>query len=229
LKLTPEQRSQISVASGTAVLAAFTKALDVIVLATLTPEQQTRLKQIELQQGGNPALLRDEIATQLKLTEEQKTAVRKLGDDAAAEARAAVAEIFGSRGAAPVNTDAFNKAREKSAEINKARDEKVLAVLSEEQRKTWQTMVGPKGPTVATFAGDRDGRGVPTDPAASAKTVFERYDVDKSGTITDAEFPETNRIRGTWTRAGVMLVFPVSREDFEKTYIKYLQGSRRRE
>lgn len=40
---------------------------------------------------------------------------------------------------------------------------------------------------------------------------------------------ETNRTRRSLTRAGMMFDFPIAREDFEKSYLKYLEGTRRRE
>lgn len=235
LKLSPEQRTQIAEVNSTAALTAAMQAVDAKVLAVLTPEQKARLKQIELQQGGVTALLRAEVATQLKLSDEQKASARKINDEAAASARAASAEILGTRGPGdrgrePASAEARAKAQEKVAEINKDRDARVLAVLTDEQRKTWETMTGPKGPALPQFASRFPSTGPAfSDPATSAKTVFERYDADKDGAISDAEFPMSNRTRANMTRAGVMLEFPVAREEFEKAYVKYLQGQRTRE
>jgi hypothetical protein len=226
LKLTAEQRTALSAVAVSGTSAALARMLEEKTLAVLTAEQKARLKQLEFQQGGVPALLRDPIAAQLKLSPEQRAAGQKVIDEASTAVREA------GRGDGPVArgdrdaaAEALAKARERAAEINKARDEKILAVLNEEQRKAWQAMVGPPGPPPTTLggapAGFSGGFGTPIDPAAAAKTVFDRYDADKNNSLTDAEFPSTNRTRSSMTRAGVMLVFPISREEFEKAYVKY--------
>jgi hypothetical protein len=69
LKLTPEQRQQISDANTSAALTALMEALDAKVLAVLNDEQKARLKQIELQQQGLNLLTSEAIARHLKLSE----------------------------------------------------------------------------------------------------------------------------------------------------------------
>jgi hypothetical protein len=232
LKLTPEQRQQISEASTSTALSALMEALDAKVLGVLSDEQKARLKQLELQQLGLNALTREDIVKQLKLSEEQVTSVRKHVDEGSEANRSAVIELLSQRTAGgPISEELNTKAREKSAEIRKQTEEKVMGVLNDEQKKSWQTKVGPKGPelTSTSLFGDRSGPPAsPIDPAVAAKTVFERYDADKDGKISDTEFPESNRTRQSMVLAGITLTFPVPREEFEKSYAKYYGDLRAR-
>jgi hypothetical protein len=186
LKLTEDQKKGISDAS-TSTFQSVLEAIDTKVMAVLNNEQKARLKQIELQQLGIVAVLRPEVAKQLKLTDEQQAAVQKLLDD---------------------RQDAD-------------REKKALALLTDEQRKTWEGMLGPKGPDLQT------GSTRVTDPASVAKSLFDRYDTDQDGKMSDTEFPTTNRTRQSIERSGITLTFPVPREEFEKSFVKYLEGWRR--
>ena len=225
LKLTPEQRQKIAVAAEASSPAALARALDEKITAALNPEQLIRLKQIELQQVGILGLLREDVAKELSLTDDQKTSIGKFRDEASVGLRTAMSDLTAQRAPGVPATDLMAKLREKSAELNKQRDEKILAVLTNEQRNAWLTMLGPKGPEVSTTS-DRFSSFTSRTPAESAKALFDRYDTDKSGTLTDAEFPETNRTRRSMTSSGVTLKLPISREDFEKIYAKYLEGAR---
>ena len=221
LKLSDEQRRQITAAGD---LNALQRASQEKMLAVLTPDQRTRLKQLELQQSGPAALLREEAAD-LKLTPDQQVAIRTLIDEAAATMRTAMSELSTQRGQNAAGTELFNTLREKSAVINAQRDEKILAVLSDAQRQQWQTLLGPKGPDLTAFRSATGGARTTRETAAA---IFDRYDQDRSGTLTDDEFPASNRTRVAMTRAGVELSFPMTREAFEKAHARYLESSRRR-
>ena len=226
LKLTPEQKQQIAAAAEANSPAAIARAFEQKIDATLTPEQLARLKQIELQQGGASALLRTEVVKQLSLTNDQQAAMRKAVDEASASVRAQMSELSGANRQAPNTADLFAKLREKSLEINKQRDEKIMAVLSDEQRKTWQEMLGPKGPVMTSTAEQFSRNRTPAQPPAErAKTIFNMYDRDNNGIMTEEEFPSTFRSRQGMVRAGIELKFPAAREEFEKAYIKYLEGT----
>lgn len=101
------------------------------------------------------------------------------------------------------------------------REKKALALLTDEQRKAWEGVLGPKGPDVRTASF------VAGDPAALAKSLFDRYDADRDGKLSDAEFPATNRTRQSIERGGITLMYPVPREEFEKAFVKFLEGQRR--
>ena len=65
------------------------KSADEKVGKILTADQVTRLKQLQLQSQGANALVSDEVVTKLKVTDDQKTKIQKVIDDAHRAARAA--------------------------------------------------------------------------------------------------------------------------------------------
>ena len=97
---------------------------------TLQPEQLKRLKQIALQQQGLAAAERPEIAESLQLTSEQKDKIR----DVLQESRGKMRELFqgGNR----------EEAMAKVAEQRKANNEKLLALLTDEQKTKWKELTG---------------------------------------------------------------------------------------
>lgn len=214
LKLTAEQREQIRAASD---YNAFIRARDEKAMALLSDEQRSRLKQIELQQAGITAVVQDDVAKKLNLTDDQRAIFRKAIDEAATNLNTATTEI---RRQDP-SPGQVAKVREKTVEMNKERDERIQSLLNDEQRKVWLAMLGPKGPDIFTIS-----RGFPTAmPEAVARSAFKRTDTDRDGKVSETEFatiPEATRQR--IKDAGVSFEFPVSREDFEKGYAKYIQS-----
>jgi hypothetical protein len=193
LQLTEEQKRGVSEASSQA-MQGILEAIDSKVLAALNEEQKARLKQIELQQLGVTGLTRAEVVKQLKLTDEQQTAVEKQIADTS----------------------------------DMDREKKALALLTYEQRKAWEGMLGPKGPVVSNTSRFGGPGGGPPDVPTTVRTVFDRYDTDKDGKLSDAEFPASNRTRQRLADEGYKLTFPVPREEFEKTFGKSLEASRGR-
>jgi Spy/CpxP family protein refolding chaperone len=101
--------------------------------AVLTPAQLKRLQQIDLQQRGALAFQEPEIAKVLKLTDDQVDLIKTINADAAKEMR----DSF-------VNPQAkLEEVGKKIGELRKETMERVNALLTEEQRKTWQEMAGP--------------------------------------------------------------------------------------
>ena len=134
LKLTPEQRDQIARATD---VNAFTQGMDDRVRAILSAEQQSRAKQLELQQlTADAALVRDDVVKALKLTDDQLAAVRKMAEETALKSRSAMSEAFSGQG---VDRSTFAA---KMAELAKERDEQILTVLSAEQREGWHRRWG---------------------------------------------------------------------------------------
>jgi hypothetical protein len=216
LKLTPEQRQQIRAAGD---IAAFLRARDEKVNALLTAEQKSRLKQIELQQSGAIALDREEIAKELNLSAEQRSAVRT----ATRESSARFTPFRGGPGAQPPPS------REEAERLFKERDEKILSVLDDEQRKVWLAMQGPKAPVSTSAFGFRGTPFTPPAPADTARSVFVRINANGVDNISAEEFaaiPES--VRERMKDAGVELEFPSPRESFERVYAKYLEESRAR-
>jgi Spy/CpxP family protein refolding chaperone len=98
----------------------------------LKPEQVKRFKQIEWQQGGANALANAEVAEALKLTDEQKTKVKDLLADHSKQQRELFQAAQGDR----------EGAREKMIALTKETKEKGLALLTAEQKTSFDTLLG---------------------------------------------------------------------------------------
>jgi hypothetical protein len=96
----------------------------------LKPEQVTRLKQIELQQAGDRAFTRTDVQTALKLTDDQKDQIKTITDDAAKQR----SEIFQAGNA--------QGSRDKLTSLRKETSDKIQAVLTDDQKKTWKDLTG---------------------------------------------------------------------------------------
>jgi hypothetical protein len=118
----------------------------------LKPEQVTRLKQIELQRAGFAAFSRAEVQTALKLNDEQKEKVKTISDEANKQMR----ELFGQggQGGRPQRGQggaggAGGRGRgqggpnaDKIATLRKETNEKLVAVLTDDQKATWKELTG---------------------------------------------------------------------------------------
>ncbi|HTU19505.1 MAG TPA: hypothetical protein VMG10_15700 [Gemmataceae bacterium] len=103
------------------------KAENEAVAKILKPEQLKRVKQIALQQPG--AIGNPEVAKALKITDEQKGQIREIQMKAFEEMRG-------------LGRD--EEARTKRQELMKKTNEKVLGVLTDEQKTKLKEMQGPK-------------------------------------------------------------------------------------
>jgi hypothetical protein len=113
------------------------------VYAMLKPEQAKRMRQIALQQQRLArAFENPEVAKVLKLSEEQTKKMREIRESAAKESTK-LSEGGKSR----------DEARKKMAEFSKATEEKLLKVLTNEQRTRWTELLGEpfKGELKAGF------------------------------------------------------------------------------
>jgi hypothetical protein len=99
----------------------------------LNATQQKRLKELEIQQGGPRSLLRPDVSTALKLSEDQK---KKL-TDAQTEEREAMRPLFqgGFQNITP-------EQRTKMEEIRTSTSAKMLGVLTDPQKKQFTEMQG---------------------------------------------------------------------------------------
>ena len=102
----------------------------------LLPLQIERLEQISLQMRGTAALSDPKVAAKLSLTDEQK----KNLEAAATANREAMQQAF-QGGNRDQNQDR-EKMREKFQELRKAADEKVLAVLTADQKAAFEKLKG---------------------------------------------------------------------------------------
>jgi len=101
-----------------------------LLAGVLKPEQEKRLRQIQMQREGAQAFANSEVESMLKLTVEQKDKIKTINDDARKE----IEEAFqGGRG-----PEAFQKMQT----IRKESLENATAVLTDDQKKTWKEMTG---------------------------------------------------------------------------------------
>jgi hypothetical protein len=100
--------------------------------AFLKPEQLKRLHEIELQQRGIQAFADPAIAKKLSVTTEQETKVKSLMADMQSEMR----EIQQSAG------DDRQAAMQKQQALRKETLGKVMALMTDDQKKTWKEMTG---------------------------------------------------------------------------------------
>jgi hypothetical protein len=118
----------------------------------LKPEQMARLKQIELQQAGFAAYTRSDVQSALKLTAEQKEKVKTITDKANTDIREAMGgpgqggRQRGQGGAGGpgrgTGRGGFGAGNEKVTAIRKETNEKLVAVLTDDQKKTWKELTG---------------------------------------------------------------------------------------
>jgi hypothetical protein len=94
----------------------------------LKPEQLKRLHQIELQQAGTRAFTMPEVEKALTLTAEQKEKIKSIAEDSNKEMR----EL----------RQGGQSNQEKIAALRKETNDKVQAVLTDEQKKTWKDLTG---------------------------------------------------------------------------------------
>ncbi len=106
------------------------KAMD----ALLQEEQVKRLKQISVQQQSERAFSNPEVATALKLSDEQKKLIGDILQDAFKAQR-----DISTKAAAAGN---FQEIQKQLAEQRQATIEVIVAVLNQEQKQTWKELVG---------------------------------------------------------------------------------------
>jgi hypothetical protein len=113
------------------------------VAEVLKPEQLARLKQIELQRAGFAAYTRPEVESALKLTGDQKEKIKTISEDAnkqLAELRPMGRGQGGGAGGAGRGPGGQNF--EKMTAVRKEATEKIVAVLTDDQKKSWKEMTG---------------------------------------------------------------------------------------
>jgi Spy/CpxP family protein refolding chaperone len=114
-----------------AALETMTRAMNDI----LTSEQIKRLGQIEIQAQGAGALVRSEVQKELNLSDRQREEIRSLADAGEKEVRETLKTP-------PADPKGWVEIGKKIRKIHQNTEERALAVLSDEQRKTWKEMTG---------------------------------------------------------------------------------------
>jgi hypothetical protein len=119
--------------------------LDKALPAVLTPQQRRRLEQIQFQLRGLAAWDDPAVEKALKLTDEQKAALKKVRTEAQAKAREVIRQAFQERfGEAGGDFRKRQRLRERqAAAAYRAAQERAEAVLTPEQQKRWRELTGP--------------------------------------------------------------------------------------
>ncbi|HZY88251.1 MAG TPA: Spy/CpxP family protein refolding chaperone [Gemmataceae bacterium] len=107
------------------------------VVGTLSPEQQKRFKQIQVQVGGLAAFSTPELAKDLSLTDKQKEEIKGIADDVQKD----VAEIFKD---AQGDRERMTAARGKIEKVRQEATAKALKTLSSDQQAKYKELSGPK-------------------------------------------------------------------------------------
>jgi Spy/CpxP family protein refolding chaperone len=110
-------------------------------IATLTPDQSDRFKQMQLWVQGSRALVDNaDLAKELKLTDDQKGAVKTIVD----ESDKKMGELMRSSFQQGVSDEDRAKAREQMATMRNETDAECMAVLTDAQKAQLDKMKGPK-------------------------------------------------------------------------------------
>jgi Spy/CpxP family protein refolding chaperone len=120
----------------TAKMQELRKAQDEKVAGILNDKQKARLKEIGLQQRGPAALTDKEVAEALKLTDDQVNKIKEIAD-------AMLKDMQDARQAAGSGGDR-TAMREKMTTLRKESNDKMLAVLTPDQKSSFEKMQGTK-------------------------------------------------------------------------------------
>lgn len=140
--MTDEQRQAFQKKMGDIQTKAVTDVLDTT--------QQKRFHQLELQQQGGNALLRNkEVAEAIKVTDDQKSKLQAIQQAAQEEMRNNRPDFSGGQ----PSPEEMQKFMTKMQEMQKATNEKMLAVLTPVQLAKWKELTGEpfKGQFMAPF------------------------------------------------------------------------------
>ncbi|MCH8829280.1 MAG: hypothetical protein IID45_06855 [Planctomycetes bacterium] len=121
-----EERTQMRADSRKKIITALKEILD--------DKQFVRAKQLGLQSDGPAALVRDDVQSALKLTDEQKKKIKDIQT---------------------TQSEAFAKLRSERRfsefqELRQKHSEELLNVLTEKQKEAWKKLLGPPAPAVPT-------------------------------------------------------------------------------
>lgn len=122
------------------------KEIDESIDRLLTAEQGRRLREISLQLRGGHALNDAEVAETLKLTKEQKAKVQEIHKEAMKEMQDVGLQAMGNAVRGGFNPAAFQKnsteTAEKMQELWNDLGDRLMAVLTSEQKSAWRKMTG---------------------------------------------------------------------------------------
>ena len=109
----------------------------------LNPDQIKRLKQIDVQFAGLRAFTNAEVVSALKLTDEQKDKLKDANETMQRDMRE-LRDEYGIKGFNPRPTDAGKAAEfeKKSSALTKETMEKIMGMMTSEQKSTWKELTG---------------------------------------------------------------------------------------
>jgi Spy/CpxP family protein refolding chaperone len=119
----------------------------------MTPEQVTRVKQIERQRGGVGAFAKDDVAKALELTDGQKGKIKGVVD----EYRKDIGEVMKSAagtfkdGKFSFDKEKFEESQTKQKKLTKAAMGDIDDILTDDQRKKWRDLTGAPFDTTKLF------------------------------------------------------------------------------
>ena len=131
LKITDEKKQEIDRVTGRDYQRHQTEEA---IKKVLTAEQKALMQQVLLQREGPTALVLPEVAKDLKLTKEQQAAIQRVMDDR----RDQLIKLGDQLREGTVD---FSKSMPETARIKSEANEKLLTVLTEAQRKSWNENV----------------------------------------------------------------------------------------
>ncbi len=109
------------------------------IASILTPAQNNRVKEIQLQMQGTRALTSDEVVKELGLSEKQVADI-----EAAREAGRPQGGGAPQQGGTPPTPEERQKMMESFAKAREETNKKVLAILTPAQKAKWEKMLGKK-------------------------------------------------------------------------------------
>jgi hypothetical protein len=107
------------------------------VAGILKPEQTKRFEQILRQMSGVGALLNEEVAKELKLTDDQKGKIKGITTEYLNDCAALAKEVGG-----PFDNEKMEAYEKAVQKLNKAVPDNIDEVLTDDQRKAWKELTG---------------------------------------------------------------------------------------
>lgn len=107
----------------------------------LDEKQFARFQQLQLQQQGAAALVRPDVADRVGLSQEQKDKIRQIQQESFASLREAMQAARTGQGAD--RQGAMAQIREKMMKAREESNAKIIGMLSAEQKKKWDDLLGP--------------------------------------------------------------------------------------
>ncbi len=155
----------------------------------ISQQQFARLQQLTLHTQGIRALRQDEVAADLKLDDAQKAKIKAIYDDIQKQQ----SEIYASMRNLPreERRQANTEVEQKREKMRKEAEQKVLGLLTDTQKQSWQKKLGP--PPVALA--QNDGQPKPTSEAPAKPTEAKKpaaQPVD-TGTTVNADGTEEKK------------------------------------